>query len=117
MPTLIILVSCYNVIHAPDCADIGLQHHDSGLTSIPSWKVGQIAVLVSIARRKSRGFDDDLVLIAGAMAGALAERQVVGVLGPGQDLAKAADVSGIIGAVKPQRVLIFQSSGSPLLYL
>ncbi len=51
--------------------------------------------------------DDDLVLIAGAMAGALAERAVIGMCGAGQDAGKAARGLAPLGPVEMDRVLIF----------
>jgi hypothetical protein len=60
------------------------------LTASPSRKVGQTDTPVSNGQKEIPGLDDDLVLVAGAMAGPLAERQVVGMRRSGQDLAEPA---------------------------
>ncbi len=53
------------------------------------------------------GLDDDLVLIARAMAGAEAEWLIVGVLGTCQDLGEALPAGPRIALVEPQGVLVF----------
>jgi hypothetical protein len=52
------------------------------------------------------GLDDDLVLIAGAVARPLAERQIVGMLRPRQDFGEPARRLRPLGAVEPDGVLI-----------
>lgn len=57
--------------------------------------------------QKVFGFNDDLVLIPGAMARPLTEGQIVWMRGAGQDLAKTAFGFGSVCRVKPQSVLVF----------
>ena len=50
--------------------------------------------------------DDDLILVAGAVARTEAEGPVVGVAGTGQDLDKSAARRIALAFVKPERVLV-----------
>ena len=52
------------------------------------------------------GFDDDLVLIAGAVAGAEAKWLVVLVQRPGQDFREALAVGLCVTLIQPQGILI-----------
>ena len=73
----------------------------------PVVKAGPKAGVGFNGAQEIAGLDDDLVLIAGAVAGALAEGQVIGMLWPHQDLAKPAQRGRVFGTIEPKRILVF----------
>src|SRR5262245_51794199 len=56
--------------------------------------------------QKVAHLDDDLVVVAGSVAGSQTEGLVIGMLGPGQKLREPAAADFRLGIVEPQRVLV-----------